>query len=1447
MIPGTKNDDAGGGVAESGSPARVSIKLSVFPSHKEIMPEQILLRQQIKEFLNNLRIQSRKNEVLPVAPYLETKSMFEQADFHVARQFNKTYRTTVGAINTNFLSWLPITSPNDLLLARNRNLNLKLRTQQTLLKTWVMVSQIENQHNIEAWEAITKEENFVNNIEKYMYNIGILGESLFLNEIRKKPPMLAQTLLRLNLNLMDANTLAEFILFRLYHPCMTNSLTLAKTFFQNLLRSPSNDTKICKRKIDECVMNKLYLMPDNLRFLKSLLNAPFSNLCNQLKQQHHNSPNIGNDSLSMETLIQISLSIYKIIINRKSTRKLPSLLTYIIYRMKNSDMYDGEDIIDLLVNKFVYPYLLKRVRRNYVGFSCRPNVSKQRNKLSTLNSIIVNEVQRCGQLLKLFTTVGPLNPRGKDITELGSTFKRGNNANGAQAICSFINNINSDLRKYEHLFVNDVCIIGKNLEWIDAKNHDSAILNSSLDINVATVGEIEEFKRILENNENNNGIKSIFAKYRQNDRYYNSREKNIIRPLVTVQSIKPEQENVIKSQHINVMELFNRLYYLINDHDAGADDELRYVFKEIHQLLPCIEKIETYHSTLRIDEEKLASIFKQACVEFDHVLRYQTKLKRRDTEDVSFISKKERRQTLSLQLNHITFPSATSPLTFDFKREDSFDPKIYRHKSKSEKKTLLDNYISVNNLKSAASKQFHGKHNSKKRRVSTYERPPNWKDAKAQHKVDALRLQKEKNIEAECTFQPNTEKIRREQHKKLGIKPGLFPTRVWARRSSRNEYGKNKVKNKITKKKVTSSWAKTPTRRQSLTGNTIFKPKRNTLSPKLSSHTNETAEPIEDMSEDDEFLFSDCLNDDAENEIMQQTHTNDSRSLISSDDEEKALNIKFPVPLVSRRELLHAFNIVRANDIHNNTNVCEIVRQLFVNEALKSIFRIANNKSLIPIPQENVHEDDQIYDDTLISFDLSLSNGFVLQAKQINLNKNLPHQIEMLLAAEGVDSSIEKNSALRQILRHLASLTEASVPTLSKLILSLSAITGVLDKRLTFDALVNKFEQMEAIPPLSDPQVGNNVMLETSSQEGSKRNDKSSTLKALRHGAIFYLLRLSSDSDGIENIKSQQVHLALSSDGDRIFRRSVTATDQVGKRKFYFSISTIEKLTQGLSKELDQLQMSVLSNISPWLCFTIKTSDYASGRQKTIVLQAESVQMLNIWVNGFRYLIDKKREKYGVDPEDEIVDSSGKMLWARVKSRMRRASRIQNSTITKTFIKALGVDKDVTKSLREKRVSDFIERTGGIIPVEHDSSTHSRLVRDGYLYIKHDKKGFFSSKWRRRYVTLNVFLPMDFPGHLDEFETMQPYAELNYYQGEELRGSIRIDKNSIVMRIDDQRNLEFQLRRNISTMRRKSQIDTGFRYDVALKAEKNEINNVSKWCKSIRLVIQLFRLYDKGI
>ena len=129
------------------TPAKVSIKLDIFTPPEGPLPEQILLRQNIKDFLNKLRVKSNKHKTIPVVPYLETKSMFEQADFHVSRQFNKNYRTTVGTNNTSFSSWLPITSPSELLNARNRNTNLKLRTQQTILKNWTMVAQIENEHD----------------------------------------------------------------------------------------------------------------------------------------------------------------------------------------------------------------------------------------------------------------------------------------------------------------------------------------------------------------------------------------------------------------------------------------------------------------------------------------------------------------------------------------------------------------------------------------------------------------------------------------------------------------------------------------------------------------------------------------------------------------------------------------------------------------------------------------------------------------------------------------------------------------------------------------------------------------------------------------------------------------------------------------------------------------------------------------------------------------------------------------------------------------------------------------------------------------------------------------------------------------------------------------------------------------------------------------------------
>ena len=42
-------------------------------------------------------------------------------------------------------------------------------------------------------------------------------------------------------------------------------------------------------------------------------------------------------------------------------------------------------------------------------------------------------------------------------------------------------------------------------------------------------------------------------------------------------SVNSDSENDFR-KHSTVIDLLRKLYYLINDHDAGADDELIYVF-----------------------------------------------------------------------------------------------------------------------------------------------------------------------------------------------------------------------------------------------------------------------------------------------------------------------------------------------------------------------------------------------------------------------------------------------------------------------------------------------------------------------------------------------------------------------------------------------------------------------------------------------------------------------------------------------------------------------------------------------------------------------------------------------------------------------------------------------------------------------------------------------------
>ena len=1420
------------------TPEKVVIKLDVFHPPESQLPKKVLLRQKVKEFLSALRQKSGKSDAVPVVPFLKTKSMFEQADFHVSREFNANYRTTVGANTTNFASWLPITSPSDLSKLRKKLMNVKFRTQQITLKHWMIVGHIENNDRVQAWEPISLDDGFALDMEKYAYSMGILGESLFFNSVREKPAALATLFMNKLLNANDSANLAEFILFRLYNPCIMYSYPLSMMFFQNLLLkfTPRNNL-LYKSKVMESVLKKIYRLPQNLQYLQSLLEKPFQAICQEVKKKAKSA--LSSTFLSVNYLINSALSIYKAIINRKTVKTMPKITSFVVYCMKQSSLFDDEEVINMLITKYAYAFLLNRVTKSYFRFSSTPKISlAQLDPLSPVEATVRSNIYACGLILKLFISRNSLDEYSNHFVKLGWT---GNNNEAPRIILDFVKNIQEDLRKYEKQFVIDVCREGKRVVWTDVSKESVLQQFSSLDLSATTVGEVEEFMKILQKNTVSSTLQSALMKFRQNGRNFDVTKKNVLRPLAILRSVNSGSENEFKAKHATVINLFRKMYYLINDHDAGADDELIYVFRQIERYTPFIDDVESYASILRNQLETMDSNYNYACAEVDYSLRLQARMaKKNDISNVHFISKKERRETLSLKVNYNGFASPS----------DSSSPKVSRVTSFQQKRapvvgekvpSYVGNLVSLNELKAGhdtnnvIAKLFSKKKKTnmkKQRRISTFERPPGWMAPKARKKVDQLRIEKEQKIQDQCTFQPNNTKVRWEQHKRLGIKSHLFPKREYEKTpSSPSLYVSKYNQHEDTRYQKRSS-EKASSSALNSKGKTKL-PSRDKFLEVSEPINKDCAPSIFDLSMEDEYSFSDCKTDPDDNiaistrDTKQVTHANLRKN--SAQDV-----VKFPVPLLSRQDLLNVFNIIKANDIHNSGNLTEIVRQVYVSDTLRAIFGI---KQDVPfLSNENIEYG-------IFLLDLKLLCGTKLPQISLDLKKNLQYQIKTVIGGyNGVQSevNVEENQLLRQVLKHLASSVKKPAPSLSGIISSLLVMTNNVCKSLSFDELVLKFERMEAIPPKSSDNS------ETFS--GSTRKDDTGTMTAeeieamikyLRKGAVFTSLSLSGQKSGNQKIASSRIHLRLSKNEDNILKTAMD-NNSIGE-KLNFPISAIQKIGQGLSKDMNSVPIETLSNISPWLCFYIERSDCPSDKIKSEVLQASSVACLNYWVKGFRHLIGRLRS-HNID---KIIDSNGKMLWSRVRSRMHRASQIHKSSITKTFIKALGVEKDVSRALREKHIMEFIRSTNGAIPGYCEKDTHSRLIRDGTLFTKYSKKGLFSSSWKSRYITLNLYLPMDFPSHLDMFESLQPYAELNYYRGKEMQGSVRIDKNSVVMRIADQRNLEFSVRRNISMMSKRSQTNKSLRYDIALKTQKGGVESVAKWCKSIRLAIKICRLYDK--
>ena len=979
--------------------------------------------------------------------------------------------------------------------------------------------------------------------------LGILGESLFFNTVREKPAALATLFMNERINAKDSANLAEFILFRLYNPCTMYSYPLSMMFFQSLLLkfTPRNNS-LYKSKLMESILQKIYRLPQNLQYLQSLLEQPFQALCQEVKKKYEKTPS--STFLPLNYLIKLALSIYKAIINRKKIKTIPKLTSFVIYCMKQSSLFSDEDVINMLITKYGYAYLLKRITKSYFRFSSTPKMpSSQLNSLSALDATVRSNIYACGLILKLFISRTSLNQYSNHFAKLGLT---DDNNEIPKIILDFVSSIQSDLRKYEKQFVVDVCMEGKRVVWTDVTKESALLQFSSLDLTATTVGEVDDFMEILHKNTIHPTIQSALVKFRQNGRDFGASKRNILRPLAILRSVNSDSENDFKTKHSTVIDLLRKLYYLINDHDAGADDELIYVFHQLEHYMPLIEDVESYAGILRDQLKTMSNNYKYACTEVDFSLRLQARMtKKNGNANVHFVSKKERRETLSLKINYSEFASPTSPSASNASIVDTFRQRT-APVDVGNMPSHLRNPVSLNDLKANSdsntviAKLFSVRKKSsmkKQRRISTFERPPGWMAPKARKKVDQLRIEKEQRIQEQCTFQPNNTRVRWEQHKRLGIKSHLFPKRLHEKTVSSLSPSASNYNQRGDVEKMSRSYSKLS--RSAL--NRIDKTKFTSMDDNLEiveSPNKNRAPSIFDLSIEEEDSFTDCKTDPDDDAI---TLTHDTKKTAGANLRKTSTQcvMKFPVPLLSRQDLLNVFNIIKANDIHNSGSLTEIVRQIFMSDTIKAIFKIKQDVALL-----SNHTNEKT-DYGVLSLDLRLLCGTKLPQIYLDLKKNLQYQIKTIVEDyNGVQSELnaEENQLLRQVLEHLASSVKKSAPSLSGLISSLLALTNNLCKSLSFDELVLKLERMEAIPPKSSDTSQTFSRLTRNNDTATvTAEDIEAMIKYLRKGAIFTTLSLSVQSSGNQQITSKRIHLRLSKNEDKILTTAMeTLGDSVG-------------------------------------------------------------------------------------------------------------------------------------------------------------------------------------------------------------------------------------------------------------------------------------------------------------
>ena len=113
----------------------------------------------------------------------------------------------------------------------------------------------------------------------------------------------------------------------------------------------------------------------------------------------------------------------------------------------------------------------------------------------------------------------------------------------------------------------------------------------------------------------------------------------------------------------------------------------------------------------------------------------------------------------------------------------------------------------------------------------------------------------------------------------------------------------------------------------------------------------------------------------------------------------------------------------------------------------------------------------------------------------------------------------------------------------------------------------------------------------------------------------------------------------------------------------------------------------------------------------------------------------------------------------------------------------------------------------------------------------------FRRNWKSRNFLVCLYLPSDFPV---DGEEKTPYGELAYFNNGILKGCVRLDSDTVILRDNEHPELRFNIQRDPHAKSKKGNL----RYDISVRG-RTKVDTAS-WRRAVRHIIKICRIYSSS-